>query len=424
MEQHDHHTPSEREHLTLQPTAPAERMSLVDILRGVAVFGILVVNMGSFKASTVPYMPTRSSSWLDRWTDALINFLFEGKFYPIFAFLFGWGVAWQMERLQARGANPVSLMVRRLMVLLFIGLAHAILVWSGDILFFYALGGMVLLLFRRLQPRALLALALSVWGIQVFCCGVPIGLFLAMQGVPEAAAGMQQANEQFASAMQQMISQAEQVYSQGSYLEALRHRVKEWFQTLFWAYLALLPNALSMFWLGMYAAKGRLLENVASLSARWRVVTAVCLVVGAVVNVFYARQLLLAPPQLELAPFLGAFWLYLLGGPLLGVGYVLALSLWLGDEGRRVRFGWLAAVGRMALTNYLLQSVVCTLLFYHYGLGLYGKVGVAAGLALSCVLFAAQAVFSVWWLRRYRFGPAEWLWRTLTYGQRQPMRVG
>ncbi|MCS6831712.1 MAG: DUF418 domain-containing protein [Armatimonadota bacterium] len=409
---------------TPQPIAPSERIPLLDILRGVAVFGILVVNMGVFKASAMPFIPARSGSEVDRWADALINFLFEGKFYPIFAFLFGLGLTLQMERLQARGLNPLPVMARRLLVLLLIGLIHAILIWSGDILFFYAIGGLVLLLFRRLQPRALLALALGVWALQLFCCGVPTSLFLAMQGVPEAEVGLREANQQFASGIQQMLSQAEKVYSQGGYLDAMQHRLWEWLQTILWAYLALLPNALVMFWLGMYAGKGRLFENIQSSLARWRVVAGVCLVAGAIVNLLYARQLFTAPQQLELAPFLTALWLYLLGGPVLAVGYILLLSLWLRDGGRQARFAWLAAVGRMALTNYLLQSVICTLLFYNYGLGLYGKVGVAAGFVLSCFIFAVQSLFSVWWLRRYRFGPVEWLWRTLTYGQKQPMRLG
>lgn len=405
-----------------QPTTPSERIPLLDILRGIAVFGILVVNMGSFKASGIPFVPIRSTSPTDRWADAVINFLFEGKFYPIFAFLFGLGFALQMERLHARGLNPVPLMIRRLLVLLGLGMVHAILIWSGDILFFYALSGLVLLPFRQLSPRVLLALALSMWGVQVFCCGFPTSLFLAIQGAPEAAASMQEANKQFNLTMQELLSQMERVHSSESYFEAVRYRLGEWFHVLLWSYFALLPNALTMFWLGMYAVKSRAMENLATTPARWRTVVVVCLLGGFGLNALYAQQLFHAT-QLELASFLSGVLLNLLGGPLLAVGYILLFSLWLQDASRQARLWWLAAVGRMALTNYLLQSVVCTLLFYNYGVGLHGKIGTAAGLALSCLIFAAQVLFSMWWLRRYRFGPAEWLWRTLTYGRRQPMAL-
>lgn len=422
MEQ-DNAPQTDTKKVLLQPAAPAERIPLLDILRGIAVFGILVVNMSAFKASGMPFVPTQTGSEIDRWMDILINFLFEGKFYPIFAFLFGFGFALQIERLQLSGVNPTPIMVRRLLVLLLIGFVHAIFIWSGDILVFYAIGGLVLLLFRRLQPRTLLALALGAWGLQLFCCGVPTSLLWAVHSIPEAAAGIKEGDQQFTSAIQQIAAQAEKAYSQGTYADAVRHRTAEWMQMLTWAYVALLPNVLTMFWLGMYVGKSRLLQSVRENRRRWRAVGAICLLGGIPVNLLYARQVGFVAPQLELVPFLSAMWLYMLGGPLLGVGYIILFALWLQDESRQARFAWLAAVGRMALTNYLLQSVICTLLFYNYGLGLYGKVGIAAGFALTCLVFALQCVFSGWWLSRYRFGPAEWLWRTLTYGRLQPMRL-
>lgn len=410
-------------HSSPQPTAPSERILLLDILRGLAVFGILVVNMGAFKASAMPFVPARAQSELDRWVDALINFAFEGKFYPIFAFLFGMGFTLQIERLQARGVNPLPVMLRRLLVLLLFGLIHAILIWSGDILAFYAVGGLVLLLFHRLHPRTLLGIALGVWGLQLFCCGVPTGMFWALHTVPEAAQGMKEANQQFSSTMRELFAAAEQAYAHGSYWEAVRHRLWEWVQLLSWSYILLLPNVLTMFWLGMYAAQRQILQNIRDNPSKWSRVAVVCLAIGLPASLLYAQQLLHSSQNLQLVPFLTAMWLYLLGGPALGVAYIIVLSLLLRRESVQARWSGLAAVGRMALTNYLLQSVVCTLLFYNYGLGLYGKVGVASGFVLSCLIFAAQSVFSVWWLRRYRFGPVEWLWRSATYGQRQPVRV-
>jgi uncharacterized protein len=113
---------------------------------------------------------------------------------------------------------------------------------------------------------------------------------------------------------------------------------------------------------------------------------------------------------------------FLLSGPLLGFSYVCGLALLLRHEAWRRRLAPLAAVGRMSLSNYLLQSLVCTTLFYAYGFGLYGKTGPTVNLVLALGLFTAQVLLSLWWVRRFRFGPAEWLWRSLTYGEKQPMR--
>lgn len=122
----------------------------------------------------------------------------------------------------------------------------------------------------------------------------------------------------------------------------------------------------------------------------------------------------------DLLAFLG----YALGGLALALWYASAVVLLVERPAWRRRLAPLAAAGRMALTNYLLQSLVCTTLFYSYGLGLYGRVGPAGGLLLTLAIFGGQLAFSAWWLRRFRFGPVEWLWRTLTYGRRQPLRDG
>lgn len=161
------------------PVGENERIHALDALRGIALLGILTVNMGSFKGlSTLEMFPSAESlaQSANRTAFLLINTLFTGKFYPIFAFLFGLGFALQIERLQARGVNPTGIMLRRLGVLLLIGVLHGLFIWTGDVLFLYALCGMVLLLFSQLRAQAVLYWVLALAAFKRCAASVAAGL--------------------------------------------------------------------------------------------------------------------------------------------------------------------------------------------------------------------------------------------------------
>ncbi|MEJ5253539.1 MAG: DUF418 domain-containing protein [Chthonomonadetes bacterium] len=404
------------------PAEASERLVHVDILRGFALLGILLVNISNFKSSTMPFMPA-SGSTLDRWVDALVSLLVEGKFYPIFVFLFGMGMALQGMRVEARGIRPKRFLARRLLALLVIGVTHAVLIWSGDILAMYALAGLVLLLFYSAQPKTLLTLAIVLWSLQLVCCGAPAGVFWALSMDAEMQKSLQPANQMLAEAFQQISESAKRAYAQGSYLDALRYRVVEWLQIVVFGYMAFLLNIASIFLLGMYVARTGLLHNLENSRQLWGKLALALVPVGLATNALYAYTVTAGGVRENLTALFAAMWLFMAFGPVLSVGYIALFALMLRSEELQKRLQWLASVGRLALTNYLLQSIVCTLIFYNYGLGLYGKVGAAAGAVLAVGIFSLQAMFSVWWTQRYRFGPAEWLWRTLTYGRRQPMRL-
>jgi uncharacterized protein len=182
------------------------------------------------------------------------------------------------------------------------------------------------------------------------------------------------------------------------------------------------PTFFAMFLLGLLAAQRRFVQDAGANLVLIRRVCGWGLVIGLPASLIHVVGTALS--DLSDVRFL---WMIsqafaVVGGPAQSMAYAAALTLLL----RRASWErWLrlfAAPGRMALSNYLLQSLICTTIFYSYGLGLFGLVGRAAGLALAVAIYVAQVLFSRWWLSRFQFGPMEWLWRTVTYGQRQPMR--
>lgn len=407
----------------LTPVAAGERIATLDVLRGFALFGILTVNMAGF-SWPLEMMMMGQQFWQtrpDAIADCAVRFLAEGKFYPLFAFLFGLGAAIQMERAETCGANFTARFCRRLLTLLGFGLAHALLLWEGDILVWYAAGGFLLLPFRNRQPRTLL-----IWA--ALCLLIPtllILLFWALLAVvslvPEFATGIQKELVAEAAASARQIEDSISVFSMGSYAEIFTERIGNlvymWLMGIFY-----MPGIFAMFLLGLYAGNRRLLPEVEAKAGWLRRVFAWGLIIGLPANLIYTVGM--AASDLSDVHF---GWLLCqafvgIGGPAQSLAYAAGITLLLRCDAWKRRLASIAAAGRMALSNYLLQSLVCTTIFYSYGLGLFGSMGRAAGLGLTVAIYASQVGFSVWWLNRFQFGPLEWLWRTLTYGKWQPMR--
>jgi uncharacterized protein len=370
---------------SLTPITTDERIAALDLLRGFAIGGVLLAytlwNLGSPAASTY--------SWLDRALDGVLSFLVDTKFYTLLAFLFGLGFALQLTRAEASGGGIVKLYCRRLLALLLIGLAHALLLRNGDILVPYATMGFVLLLLRN-ESNALLAMA-AVGGL--------LFPYLARAAVewtgfpfPQQPAGD----------------------GQGFYAENFAW-VRHWyaFGIVNW------PGALPMFLFGLYAGRRRWFENIAV----HRKALGQVLLAGFTVGVLaYANRAWLLSQGTETFAqrlSLGVLWSLHAWG--MAAGYAATLML-LADKPAWQR--WLAplgAVGKMALTNYLLQAALIVPLCL--GFDWFDRITPSRGLLLALAVWSLQVPLSVWWLRRYRFGPAEWLWRSLTYGRRQPMSI-
>ncbi|MBU1878771.1 MAG: M20/M25/M40 family metallo-hydrolase, partial [Chloroflexi bacterium] len=394
----------------MAPTSPSRRIDTIDILRGFTLFGVLLANMAVFSipGSISGQGPNYWQDPVDKAVQLLVMFLAIGEFYVPFSFLFGWAMAVQMDRAAALGTRYLPLYLRRIVVLFLMGLAHAIFVWYGDVLATYAVLGLPLILFRKLSNRVILAVA-------IICLLIPSILYL-----PGPTAQVRQDYNQNAAGLYREAGAGELVYATGTYVEITEQRVKDakayWAGIIYWG-----PYVFGLFLLGLYVGRRGLLRHIEDHLPLFRRAFLIGLGVGLPLTVVYVLMRLspgLVPADWQ--PFVGRTF-RTFGGLGLCTFYLSAIILLTQKESWRERLAFLVPVGRMTLTNYLTQSLVCTLIFYGYGLALYNRTGPAIGLIFTVLIFAAQARFSAWWLDRYRFGPMEWLWRTLTYLKPQPM---
>lgn len=402
------------------PVQPKQRIQIIDIWRGFAIFGILLVNMEMFNHAiqnvSIGIAVDNSLDQLARW---FIAFFGEAKFYSIFAFLFGLGFAIQQQRIKERGGRFGPFYLRRLLILLVIGLIHAYLFWVGDILLLYSLSGiLLLLLFRNRRPRTLLIWSFIFLMVPLLINGGLWGLTTFGRMAPGGEEMMADVFAEQTRILQEASATADQVYANGTFAQITRQRIIDMnFMYSVWPFMAF--NVMAMLVLGLYFGRRRLHESWPNDRRRLRQMLAWGLAIGLTGNLLYVvfgeMSSRIEPSWRLMVSLVGQTF----GAPALSAAYLAALGL----LATRVEvLSKLAAVGRMALTNYLLQTVICVTLFYGYGFGLYGRIGPAGGILLTVAIFLLQIPFSNWWLSRYRFGPMEWLWRCLTYRQRQPMR--
>lgn len=389
--------------------ATKERIELLDVVRGLAVFGILLVNITFYSTplSAIMWQVEQWPAWWDKLTAVVIETFVEGKFVAIFSFLFGYGMVILQERTIARGRRFGPLFVRRMSLLMMFGLLHGLFLWFGDILFHYGLLGFVLLLFRNAKDETM-----RRWAIGLL---VLMALFGVMGGGP---VDVDMLDEEFARAVREEIAQDLHIYATGTYKDIQPVRFANWVMSTF-NQIVFYPQILVMFLLGAYSARRRLLHDVAKQRAALVTLARRTGVVGVGLG---ALRLLVSVGGGSSS--FGGFVVGLaatVGAPALGLFYVALLALLSTKEAVRRWLRPFGAVGCMAFTNYILQSVVCTLLFYGYGFGLYGRVGPLGTTVIAIGLFALQVVVSPIWLGRFRMGPLEWLWRVGTYGTLSPI---
>lgn len=390
------------------PVTLSERILFIDVLRGTALFGILAANMRAFSAPLDIYdrIGALFHGRADTIAQGFVDSLIQGKFVTLFSFMFGLGFAIQLSRAEARGVRFMGFYPRRLLALALFGLIHGIAIWAGDILLTYAVSGGLLLFFRNRQQKTLLWWAGCLMSIPILINSVLLGLYLA--GVRFSWMVPKPPD-------MKKIRAIIDIYAHGSVRQMLAQNWVEWKHALPITLFAL--YALSLFLLGMWVWRSGIVQRLNEYQPLLKRVCKWCLSLGLVLNIYVAVVLTLAPPDRVSYWGWSAGILYLPSTHVLSAGYASGLALIFLSGKWRPFLAKFAAVGRMALTDYLMQSVVCTLFFYNYTTGLYGRVGPAWGLLATVILFAAQVVFSNWWVARYRFGPMEWLWRGLTYGK-------
>ena len=399
------------------PVTQTARITSIDVLRGFAVLGILVMNIQSFSMIGAAYLnPTAYGDltganytvWL------LGHVLTDRKFMTLFSMLFGAGIVLMTSRRESVGGRAAGVFYRRTGILLLIGLLHGHLLWYGDILHAYALCGFIVYLFRRKRPKTLLTVGLlSV----AFASALAIFFHWSVQFWPPEE--MQEALKWWAPSEDAVA--AEVAAYRGAWTEQLPVRAETAFsfQTglfLFenmWRAGGLMLVGMGLFKLGVFSAKCSTATYV------WMAI--VGFVVGVPVILYGVYRNFAAQWGFESCFFLGGQFNYW--------GSLFVASGWVGIIMLVCRSGvaptltcGLAATGQMAFTNYLLQTVICTTIFYGHGFGLFGKVERLEQILIVLAVWVVLLVLSPVWLRYFRFGPAEWLWRCLTYMKAQPMR--
>ena len=405
-----------------------DRIATLDLVRGVAVLGILLMNIVAFAMPEAAYFNpaaygTRST--LDYAIWAINAVLVDGRMRGLFSVLFGASLLLVADRAEASGHSAARVHYARMAWLLVFGLAHLFLVWWGDILHHYAIVGCIAFLFRRWPVRQLvLFAALLIAAETVWSAGLPVAVWQAEAAIhvahptPAALAAYRQFADSFGIPSPGALARDLAAYH-GGYAEVVRHRWPEALATPWRTLVFVGPETLGYMLLGMAALKSGLLAGAWPRSAyrRWATVAFALTIPAYAVLVWGVRATGFAMVPLTLAGLVLSAPLR----PVMIVGWACLIILAARPGGALT--SRLEAAGRMAFTNYLATSLICTTLFYGYGLGWYGRVPRAALYLIVLAVWAAILLWSRPWLARFRYGPLEWLWRSLARGERQPMRA-
>ena len=421
------------------PATGSDRIDAIDTLRGVAVLGILVMNIYAFAMPFVAYqnpLAMGGTEWYNLGTWFFTHILFDQKFLTIFAMLFGAGLVLMSDRADARAQSPAPVWYRRNLWLLLIGAAHGYLLWFGDILFHYALMGLLIYLFRRRTPKTLIIVASIL---------IPIGLLFAIAGgafmhklqaaAPELQA-MQSAGEPLTEEQSAMLEQWEEM---AMFMKPPEQQVAEDVAAYTGDYAGIVAHRAPVVQvMQVQATFTFIVWRVGGLMLLGMALMKLGILSGSRSDAFYRRMMLIGyglglPLTIFSAWFLYShqwdmLWMFQVGGIPNYFGSILVAFGHIGLVMCVIRSGvaqqlvqQFTNVGRMAFTNYLMHSAVLTTVFYGYGLGLYGRVPRIWQMAFVVAVIGFQLWFSSFWLRRFRFGPMEWLWRSLTYWRWQPM---
>ncbi|WP_204031676.1 DUF418 domain-containing protein [Sinosporangium siamense] len=372
---------------------PVRRIHEVDAVRGFALAGILIANIGLFADPRIFSAPAAGA---DGVVGFVVNTLVLSKFYVLFSFLFGYSFTLQMRSAEQAGAGVVGRILRRSLGLFLIGLVHGLLLWPGEILTLYAALGLILLTMRNVKPRTAVITALVILGV--------VALLYATFAVlatlsPEPITASTPLTEAEGARIMAEI--------RGGPLEVLGVNVQHYLQTVPLIWFAQGPTAMAMFLLGLVAGKSRLFERLDEWPGRLSAVQWIGFGVGLPAAVLYAY---LAGDQST--GFFAAIALTTLTSPLLSAAYVVTLL----RAGRRFPavHSALAPAGRVAASNYIGQSVLCCLVFTGYGLALAGRIPPLGVMGVAVVIYLVLVALSAWWLRKHRYGPVEYVMRRFT----------
>jgi uncharacterized protein len=427
------------------------RIITLDALRGLAVFGMLLVNILFFA-----FPPTsrnifgEGTAGSDQAVALAVALFADGKFITLFSILFGMGLALQSQRARASERPLTRVYVRRLIVLFVIGIVHGLLFSTADILSLYAIVGLVALWLRGMPARRLLVLAVGLYAAGVLLLGVyaaqsPDGslpsepdwqALVAEPGSSAAQASTRilgfslvslvtQRSQAGERELYEFMADEERIFKSGSWAERVRYRFVSYL--LFGMPIKLLFvgwRLLPLFLLGIYFVKRGIFVGADGPLDKYKTMLFSGLVIGLLLELGGGSAQMSfgsgGDPVLIAVFLIGMF----AGTPILSLAYAGGVGIVCARRGGSAIVRAFAAVGRTALTNYVGQSVLAGALLYGHGLGFYGELSAAQCMGIALLIFAIQVVLSVAWLRLFQFGPLEWMWRTLSYGRIQAVRRG
>jgi uncharacterized protein len=379
------------------PTLESKRIVSLDMMRGLAILGIFLVNMLSFHSPILHINPIKWwDGGIDRVIYQFIDIFAQASFYPLFSLLFGYGLVVLRENVIKKELIFLPIALRRLSLLLVIGLIHAFFIWHGDILFTYALLGFIFLLFIRLNGKSMLIIGSLLYILPnlLFVLLFIVAVMLS----PETASMTEDPA---------MVAKSLEIYGQGSFIEITKQRMSDWYSVNnVWGVMTMIVTLLPLFLIGGAAAKYKWLERVTEVRKGLKITLFVTLTIGLVLKFL---------PYLLSDNILTQYLQDIFGGALLAISYGLMIALMAEKKPHNPILVSLSYVGRLSLSNYLLQSVISTFIFYHYGLGFYGDTSVLTGTILVLVIYTAQIFISRIWVKSFYFGPMEWLWRNFSY---------
>jgi len=399
------------------PVAEAERITSMDVLRGIAVLGILVMNIQAFAMIGAAYPnPTAYGdlNGANRWVWMLSHVLADQKFISIFSMLFGAGIVLMASKAESADSAK-RLHYRRMAWLVLFGLLHAHLLWYGDVLFTYGVCGMVVYRFRNQPPRRLVVLGVLVLAVS---SAISLGTGWSMRFWPP------EAMDEFAREGWQPTAErvAREVAAyRGGWLDQMRVRSPGallmetvlFLMFLAWKAAGMMLIGMALFKLGVFSARRS--------RHFYLMLIAAAILIGIPVTAYGVHRNFAVEWDVRYSFFTGSQYNYW-GSLFVALGWVGAVMLVCKSQRLAPLTRPFAAVGRTAFSNYILQSVICTTIFYGHGLALFGSVDRVAQIAIVVAIWAVQLVISPLWLRYFLFGPLEWLWRSLAYWTRQPMR--
>ncbi len=394
-----------------QPIKVKKRIDVLDVFRGFAILGIFVVNIVIMN-STFLNQDEFAKQWtsgIDQISNKILQLFFYTKFFPIFSLLFGLGISMQALKMLKKNKLSFSFFARRMFILFLFGVLHIVFLWSGDVLNLYALLGLLTTLMLKKSNQLILILSV-IFLFFPFYDQLFEYLFNLLNFKPEIYL-----SEYTGETVNQIIKN-------GTYLEGLQMRLLEYLSNIPMLFGFLAPVAISMFLLGLYLGKNKIYD---SLDIFIQQIKKPMLIIAVVTNIYRVLFLFVLPDyeMYSTTTFRPVFIkLMVLSDIAMGLFYLWGIGwLWYNTKWKFI-LSPLKYVGRMALTNYLMQSLIGLILFSSIGFKLYETLSPSVAILTAIVVFIFQLILSKVWLNYYRFGPLEWIWRCLTYKELLPIK--